>query len=248
MTGLYSGRLRSSMSGYRRRHDAPYQTLSYKGGDNSHYEKGRTQTPPQKNKLQTFLSHDSDSSRVTEGENGLYLADVGCGFPTLTAVNLKKDIGKVFLECCLEYCLVKKGQQFIRMHCAGDCIPEGEEGNVNSEGWRPVFSFNLTPRDLSFFKHSMKLIYVDKETSPYFGELHAICYISSHEMIAVKNEELIQSKAIEGSRENAFCNLRKVRSRVKQRQDELIEVLYENFFMIPRTEVDIALKKFFNMK
>lgn len=119
---------------------------------------------------------------------------------------------------------------------------------MNSEGWRPVFSFNLTPRDLSFFKRSMKLIYVDKETSPYFGELHAICYTNSHEMIAIKNEELIQSKAVEGSPENSFCNLRKVKSRVKLRQDELFEILYENFSMIPKTEVDIALQRFFNIK
>ncbi|XP_047488021.1 uncharacterized protein LOC125038547 [Penaeus chinensis] len=132
MTRLYSGRLRSSMSNTRR-HDAPEvgmhtnQTFPYKGGANTHYEEERTQTSPQKNKLETCLSHDSDSSHVTEEENGLYLADVGCGFPTLTAVNLKKDVGKVFMECCLEYRLVKKGRQFIRMHRTGDCIPEGEE-------------------------------------------------------------------------------------------------------------------------
>lgn len=119
---------------------------------------------------------------------------------------------------------------------------------MNSEGWRPVFSFNLTPRDLSFFKLSMKLIYVDKETSPYFGELHAISYISSQEMIAIKNEELIQCQATEGCTENSVCNYQRVKSRVKLGREELLEILYRNFSMIPRSEVDLALERFFDMK
>lgn len=129
------------MSNTRRRHDAPEvdmhtsQTFPFKGRVSTHYEEGRLQTSPQKNKLETCLSHDNDSSHVTEGENGLYLADVGCGFPTLKAVNLKKDVGKVFMDCCLEYCLVKKGRQFIRMHRSGDCIPEGEEVMSNKRSF-----------------------------------------------------------------------------------------------------------------
>lgn len=131
-TGLYLGRLRSRRSRTRKGYDiydedkCIHQNFPYKRRNSIHSE-GVPQTPLQKNEPQTFLSDEKVISHVPEEKNALYLADVGCGFPTLKAVNLRLDIGKVFVECGLEYCLVKKGQRFIRMHRTGDCIPEGEE-------------------------------------------------------------------------------------------------------------------------
>lgn len=59
--------------------------------------------------------------------SSLYLADVGCGFPTLRAINLREDIDKPFMDCGLEYCFRNKHQQYLRLHRAGDEVPEGEE-------------------------------------------------------------------------------------------------------------------------
>uniref|UniRef100_A0A0P4W7X9 arylamine N-acetyltransferase n=1 Tax=Scylla olivacea TaxID=85551 RepID=A0A0P4W7X9_SCYOL len=59
--------------------------------------------------------------------SSLYVADVGCGFPTLRAINLNEDIDKAFLDCGLEYCFTKKRQKYLRLHRTGDEVPKGEE-------------------------------------------------------------------------------------------------------------------------
>lgn len=60
-------------------------------------------------------------------KSSLYLGDVGCGYPTLRAVNLSEDLDKVLVDCGLEYRFIRKGRHYIRLHRAGDEVPEGEE-------------------------------------------------------------------------------------------------------------------------
>ena len=60
-------------------------------------------------------------------KHSLYIADVGCGFPTLRSINLSEDIDKPFIDCGLEYCFRKKHHKYFRLHRAGDEVPEGEE-------------------------------------------------------------------------------------------------------------------------
>lgn len=60
-------------------------------------------------------------------KSSLYLGDVGCGYPTLRAVNLSEDLDRVLVNCGLEYRFIRKGRQYIRLHRAGDEVPEGEE-------------------------------------------------------------------------------------------------------------------------
>lgn len=119
-TGLYSGRLRSSRNKVRKRDDTSahqHDTHTCKDGKVlAHFEA-----------IETLSSVDVSSTHLVGGKRALFLADVGCGFPTLKAINLNEDLDKVFVECGLEYRIVKKGQQFTRMHRTGDCIPEGEE-------------------------------------------------------------------------------------------------------------------------
>lgn len=57
----------------------------------------------------------------------LYVADVGCGFPTRRAINLSEDLGKPFFDCGLEYCFINKGRKYLRLHRTGDDVPEGEQ-------------------------------------------------------------------------------------------------------------------------
>lgn len=59
--------------------------------------------------------------------NSLYVADVGCGFPTRKSISLCEDLGKPFVDCGLEYCFINKGHKFLRLHRTGDDVPEGEQ-------------------------------------------------------------------------------------------------------------------------
>ncbi|XP_050724238.1 uncharacterized protein LOC127002392 isoform X2 [Eriocheir sinensis] len=59
--------------------------------------------------------------------NSLYVADVGCGFPTRKSINLCEDLGRPFVDCGLEYCFMNNGHKFLRLHRTGDDGPEGEQ-------------------------------------------------------------------------------------------------------------------------
>lgn len=83
---------------------------------------------------------------------------------------------------------------------------------MGEDGWRPVFSFTLTPRPFQHFLHTMRPIYVNRHISPYFSECHAVRYFTQTprtqpssserslqeeysgfcEMIAVKNDTIIE--------------------------------------------------------
>ncbi|XP_076039678.1 uncharacterized protein LOC143024644 [Oratosquilla oratoria] len=144
------------------------------------------------------------SSLISRLKN-IYLADVGCGFPTLQAIHLYSELGKVFSDCGLEYKFVQRRNMYERLHRKGDEIPE-EEKNIIRNGWRVVFSFTLTPRPFEHFQKTMEPIYLDPVTSPYFTEIDVVRYFSKHDMIALKNDFVIMSSMKE-SKEKTFSNL-----------------------------------------
>ncbi|XP_068246273.1 uncharacterized protein [Palaemon carinicauda] len=185
-------------------------------------------------------------------EKFLYLVDVGCGYPTLRAINLKNDLGKVYFDCGLEYCIIKRGHRYLRMHRRGHDLDEVEKKCVNNDGWLPMFSFRIVPKPLSCFQLSMRSIYVYQATSSYFQELHAVLYFSQTEMIAVKNEQLIRylgqerEESIPGPSSKSRVNdsdgkVVDSRNRLKLKQSELTEELLRNFPMIPKWEVEKAV-------
>lgn len=85
----------------------------------------RTPRPP--NEAQYCLQRMKVKCKEYLHKHCLYIADVGCGFPTLRAINLSEDIDKTFIDCGLEYCFRKKHHKYFRLHRAGDEVPEGEE-------------------------------------------------------------------------------------------------------------------------
>lgn len=207
--------------------------------------------------VESYDRDDEDARNITRfsmhkvPNSCVYLVDVGCGYPTLQAINLKEDLEKVFKDCGLEYCIIKKGHNYLRMHRKGHDLEEPEKKCLNSKGWLPFFSFRNVPQPFSSFQCSMRSIYVNRITSSYFSELHAVRYFSQKEMIAVKNEELIKylgeateeytadapSKSDEGYAEKMM----QFRNRVKLKESELTEELHKNFPMIPRWEVEKAV-------
>ncbi|KAK7070240.1 hypothetical protein SK128_013937 [Halocaridina rubra] len=187
-------------------------------------------------------------------KDSLYLADVGCGFPTLQVIHLKEDLNRVFVNCGLEYCIIKKGRRFVRMHRRGHEADEGEEDFCVGEVWLPIFSFNLIPRDMNFFKQSLRRIYVNKNVSPYFEELHCVIYLNTHEMIAIKNNVHIQylgrqkpslsndNYIYEHTNEvsSLACKFRKILSK-----RDLIELLHENFACLSELNIERAVSRYF---
>lgn len=205
--------------------------------------------------------------------DSLYVADVGCGFPSLRTINLSHDLDRIFVECGLEYRFTRKGQRYLRLHRAGDVVPEGEEDFVNEEGWRAVFSFALIPRTLAYFHRTMRPIYVSRMLSPYFTELHVVRYFSQNRMIAVKNKTLITSFSCQddnlatqvlsgdtvpvpaqkdpqtenelsaGSSTEGLSKNRKV-----LKEDRIFSVITEHFPMIPGHEVKKAVCHFLSVQ
>ncbi|XP_050724242.1 uncharacterized protein LOC127002393 isoform X1 [Eriocheir sinensis] len=186
--------------------------------------------------------------------NSLYVADVGCGFPTRKSINLCEDLGRPFVDCGLEYCFMNNGHKFLRLHRTGDDVPEGEQEFVNGEGWRPVFSFALTPQPLSYFCNTMRSVYVDKEASPYFTELHAVRYPGNSETIAFKatwssQKGCTSSKKhyykMEKSVKTIEGEVRKVEQSMKLR--DIVTYIRIRFPMIPLSEVQRSVEYFWSL-
>lgn len=204
--------------------------------------------------------------------NSLYIADVGCGFPTLQAINLGKDVDKIFVDCGLEYRFTRKGQRYLRMHRAGDEVSESEEHTVAQDGWRPVFAVSLIPRCLAYFQRTMRPIYVSL-LSLYLREFHIVRYFTSHKMVAIKNGTLIKYLSVKDHKTdvttkdsgrgilitqevpqsgsetatekplNMPCE-----NRVSLTEHEMLSFAVEHFPMVPRCEVERALLHYFSVE
>lgn len=126
---------------------------------------------------------------------------------------------------------------------------------MNPEGWRPVFSFALTPQPLSYFCNTMRSVYVDKEASPYFTELHAVRYPGNSETIAIKamwssqkgctsSKKHCNNYKMEISVKTIEGEVRKIKQNIKV--SDIITYIRIHFPMIPINEVQKSVEHFWS--
>lgn len=136
---------------------------------------------------------------------------------------------------------------------------------MGEDGWRPVFSFTLTPRPFKHFLRTMRPIYVNHQTSPYFSECHAVRYFTEIpltppsisgilqeeysglcEMIAVKNDMIIELLA-KARKFNSDDKCVKCISDDKKEDTKSISELHRHRKKLSKAELIIALTDHFSM-
>ena len=105
-----------------------------------------------------------------------HLVDVGIGYPTFEPVPLDfTHESRTYRHSFLEYKFVWEGDRLVRYHCSREAQPL-ITGTLVVDGWRRICVIDLTPRDLSYFKKSMDMVYSDPAVSFFHRSLRAIVY------------------------------------------------------------------------
>ena len=113
-------------------------------------------------------------------------------FPTFEAIPLDFEVeSPIYHHSYLEYKFLKRDGQILRMHRKGEHTPTIPGGELIIDGWRRIFEFELTPRDLSHFEHSMSVVYTKPEHGASFLKtFHAVVY-KELKLIAIKDDLLM---------------------------------------------------------
>ena len=126
---------------------------------------------------------------------------------------------------------------------------------VNPDGWRPVFSFTLNPQPLSYFHKTMKSVYIDQMQSPYFTELHAVCYIDHFDMVAIKGTMASHNSCNECDQQCTHEKMGKFVKTINGKEEkhsnefeksDIIMFISKHFPMIPSHEIQKAVHHFFS--
>ena len=113
-------------------------------------------------------------------------------FPTFEAIPLDFEVeSPIYHHSYLEYKFLKKGGQILRMHRKGEHTPTIPGHECIIDGWRRIFDFELTPRDLSHVEHTMRVVYTEPgQNSPFLKTFHAVVY-KDLKLIAIKDDLLM---------------------------------------------------------
>ena len=113
-------------------------------------------------------------------------------FPTFEAIPLDFEVeSPIYHHSYLEYKFLKRDGQILRMHRKGEHTPTIPGGERIIDGWRRIFEFELTPRDLSHVEHSMRVVYTEPgQNSPFLKTFHAVVY-KDLKLIAIKDDLLM---------------------------------------------------------
>ena len=88
----------------------------------------------------------------------------------------------------------------------------------------------------------MSSIYIDKEASPYFTELHAVCYINSIDIIAIKGTLALHNSKMKKSVKTINHEMRKIASDYEE--TDVITFIKKHLPMIPNDELQKAVDHF----
>ena len=113
-------------------------------------------------------------------------------FPTFEAIPLDFEVeSPIYHHSYLEYKFLKRDGQILRMHRKREHTPTIPGGERIIDGWRRIFEFELTPRDLSHVEHSMRVVYTEPgQNSPFLKTFHAVVY-KDLKLIAIKDDLLM---------------------------------------------------------
>ena len=129
------------------------------------------------------------------GSGSKHLVDAWTGWPTFEAIPLDFiEESPIYHYSFLEFKFVKEGDTISRFHRKGDKYSRSDVNELNAiEEWRLICEVDLTPREVSYFDHSMsELLTKPGVRSPFLVSFRAVVYQGKDmKLVAVKNLDLL---------------------------------------------------------
>ena len=165
------------------------------------------------------------------GSGSKHLVDAWSGWPTFEAIPLNfVDESPIYQHSFLEIKFVNKGDTILRYHRKGDKYDKRELNAL--EEWSMVEEVDLTPRELSYFDHSMSELFTKPGLrSPFLVSFRVVEYQGKDmKLVAVKNLDLFLEN------DSHEVEVRRLQSR-----DEMISVMKRYFSQFTVEDVTRAM-------
>ena len=155
-----------------------------------------------------------------------HLVDAWTGWPTFEAFPLDfAEESPIYHHSFLEFKFVKKGDTILRFHRKGHKYDKREM----VDEWSMVYEVNLTPREVSYFDHSMSEICTKPGVgTPFLVQYRAVTYSKDMRLVAFKNRDFFLEK------KNGELDVRELQSR-----EEMMSLMGKHF---PRLATEYVSK------
>ena len=161
-----------------------------------------------------------------------HIVDIGA-FPTFEAIPLDFEVeSPIYYHSFLEYKFLRKGSSILRLHRKGEHhTPPVLGGECIIDGWRRIFELDLTPRNLSHFKHTMSEVYTKPgKNSPFLVSFRAVLF-QELKLVAIKDSLLM----LENDEQQLVVTEMKTR-------EEMVTTVEKYFPMFTREQIIKAME------